>query len=378
MCASPLRFLRSGPPAPRVAILPDSVFFSRIVPVRAEATADEVAGEVSLVLEGLSPFPVSQLFCGYYWVPGSARALAFAAYRRRFAAEQVLEWGGAQHVIPAFAAVLGAGFPAATTAILSTAEGLTAVHWDKQPVPSLVLYRPLQPGATDEERAQARAELIKSAGEALKVVDLPVSPVALASRSDREVVFAVGDVRSVIPAATLVSMDVRDKAELAALARSRRRDLVLWRTATASILCCILLALGEAGLVGAGLWEKTRVAKMAAQRPTVNQIMGDQELANKIERLSTERLLPLEMISIVAAKKPATIQFLRATTSGLNTIQIEAQTNNAGEIGGYRSALEQTPGCDHVEIRDQVLRNNVASFTLIVTFKPSALAPATS
>jgi hypothetical protein len=361
-----------------VAILPDSVFFSRIVPVRAEATADEVAGEVSLVLEGLSPFPVSQLFCGYYWVPGSARALAFAAYRRRFAAEQVLEWGGAQHVIPAFAAVLGAGFPAATTAILSTAEGLTAVHWDKQPVPSLVLYRPLQPGATDEERAQARAELIKSAGEALKVVDLPVSPVALASRSDREVVFAVGDVRSVIPAATLVSMDVRDKAELAALARSRRRDLVLWRTATASILCCILLALGEAGLVGAGLWEKTRVAKMAAQRPTVNQIMGDQELANKIERLSTERLLPLEMISIVAAKKPATIQFLRATTSGLNTIQIEAQTNNAGEIGGYRSALEQTPGCDHVEIRDQVLRNNVASFTLIVTFKPSALAPATS
>jgi len=84
------------------------------------------------------------------------------------------------------------------------------------------------------------------------------------------------------------------------------------------------------------------------------------------------------MISIVAAKKPATIQFLRATTSGLYTIQIEAQTNNAGEIGGFRSALEQTPGCDKVEVRDQLLRNNVASFTLIVTFKPAALAPATS
>jgi hypothetical protein len=84
------------------------------------------------------------------------------------------------------------------------------------------------------------------------------------------------------------------------------------------------------------------------------------------------------MISIVAAKKPAAIQFLRATTSGLYTIQIEAQTNNAGEIGGYRTALEQTPGCESVEVRDQLLRNNVASFTLIVTFKPAALAPATS
>jgi hypothetical protein len=378
MCASPLDFLRSGPPPPRVAILPDAVFFSRTIPVRADAAKEEVVSGVGLAMEALSPFPIAQLYCGYYWTPGATSALAFAAYRRRFTAEQVAEWSGAQHVMPAFAAILGASFAPATTVVLAAPDGLTAVHWGRGPVPSLVLHRPLQAAATEEERAQARAELIKSAGEALKVVDAPSPPVVQPSKSDREVVFSAGEIRSVLPSGVAAAMDVRDKADLAALSRARRRDILLWRVAIGSVVACMLLAAGEIAFFGAGLWEKARIAKVGAQKVTVARIMDDQELANRIDDLSTNRLLPLEMISIVAAKKPAAIQFLRATTSGQYTIQIEAQTNNAGEIGGYRSALEQTAGCDRVEIRDQLLRNNVASFTLIVTFKPSALAPATS
>jgi hypothetical protein len=378
MCASPINFLRSGPPPPRVAILSDAVFFSRAIPMRADATRDEVVAGVGLALEALSPFPVAQLYCGYFWTPGAPLALAFAAYRRRFTAEQVEGWNGAQHVMPAFAAILGSESAPATTVLLNTPEGLTAVHWEKGPVPSLVLHRTLAPGATEEERALARAELIKASGGSVKVVDVATAPVVQASRSDREVIFIAGELRSVLPAAVALALDVRDKADLASLARARKRDLLLWRVAMASVAACLLFAVAELSLFGAGFWEKARTAKVGAQSTTVARIMGDQDLANRIEKLSTERLLPLEMISIVAAKKPAAIQFLRATTSGLYTIQIEAQTNNAGEIGGYRSALEQTPGCDSVEVRDQVLRNNVASFTLIVTFKPAALSPAAS
>jgi len=378
MCASPLDFLRAGPPPPQVVILPDAVFFSRAIPVAATASRDEIVSEVGLALEALSPFPLAQLYCGYYWVPGAGRALAFAAYRRRFTADQVAGWGGAQFVMPAFAPILGCDAKPATTILLTSPEGLTAVHWDEDPVPSLVLHRLVPAGATDEERVVARAELIKSAGEARTVLDIPSPPVALPSRTDREVAFTAGSFRPVIPAAVAAALDVRDKAELAALARARKRDVLLWRVATGSVIACLILALGEVAFVGAGFWERARIAKEAAQRATVDRIMGDQDLANRIEKLSTERLLPLEMISAVAQKKPEAIQFLRATTSGLYTIQIEAQTNNAGEIGGYKTALEQLPGCDKVEIRDQLLRNNIASFTLIVTFKPTALVPATS
>ncbi len=378
MCASPLDALRAGPPPPRVALLPDAMFFSRAIPVQAGASREQVVSEVGIALEALSPFPLSQLYYGYYWTPGSDRVLAFAAYRRRFTADQTAEWGSAQHVLPAFAAVLGSGVEPATTIVLAAPDGLTVVHWDQGKVPSLVLHTVLSPEATEEERAKARSELIKAAGEARTVVDAPAPPVAQPARSDSEVVFAAGTLRSTLESGAMAALDVRDKADMAALARAQRRDLLLWRVAMGSVLACALFALCEVALVGAGLWEKARIAKVGAQKTTVSRIMSDQELANRIEKLSTERLLPLEMISVVAAKKPAAIQFLRATTSGLYTIQIEAQTGNAGEIGGFKTALEQTPGCDHVEIRDQLLRNNVASFTLIVTFKPTALAPATS
>ena len=79
-------------------------------------------------------------------------------------------------------------------------------------------------------------------------------------------------------------------------------------------------------------------------------------------------------------KNPPAIQFLRATasSSSLNTIEIDAQTNNAGEIAAYKTAIEQAPGCDRVEIKDQRTQNNMVSFRLIVTFKPGALTPASS
>lgn len=383
MCASPLNFLRSGPPPPKVALVADGVFFSRSISVPAGASGADVVSQVGLALEALSPFPLSQLYYGYYRPAGSDRALAFAAYRRRFTADQVAEWAGAEHVMPAFAAILGCEPGAGTTLVLSAAEGLTAVHWDKGPVPSSVLHLPLAADATEEVRSQARAKLIESTGVASRVLDVPSSPVAQPGRSDSEVVFAAGAVTSRISAEVATALDVRDKADLDALARSRRRDLILWRATIGALAACAILALGELSLVGAGLWQTARVAKVAAQRPTVDRIMEEQDLARHIGDLSTKRLLPLEMISAVSPevalpKTPTSIQFLRAQTNGLYTIMVEAQTTNAGEIAGYKTALEQAPACEKVEIRDQRARDAVVSFTLVVTFKPAALTPATS
>jgi hypothetical protein len=381
MCASPSDFFRSGPPPPRVALLPDAVFFSRSIPIPQGATRIDVLSQVGLALESLSPFPLAQLYFGYYWPPGADRALAFASYRRRFTVEQLAEWPGAEHVMPAFASVLGSEVPPATTIILSSEGGLTAVHWDRGLVPSVVIHKPIAPEATAEERAAARTGLIRSAGEAVKVIDVTTPPVALSGGSDSELVFESGALRSVIPADVAAALDVRDRADLDAIASERRRSMILWRTAIGAIAACLLFALMELGLLGAGLWEKARIAKVAAQKPTVTHIMEEQELAGRIEELSTKRLLPLEMISVaspevVTPKDPVGIQFIRATASALDTIQIEAQTNNAGEIPGYKTALEKMPGVDRVEIQGQRARDNVVTFTLIITFKPGALTPA--
>ncbi len=383
MCASPSDFFRGRTPPPKVAILPDAVFFSRSIPIPAGATRSDVVAQVGVALESLSPFPLAQLYFGYYWPVGADRALAYASYRRRFTVEQLAEWAGAEHVLPAFAAVLGCEVPPATTIVLSSDSGLTAVHWERGPVPSVVLHKALASDAPADERAAARAALIRSAGEATKVIDVTAAPAAVSGGSNNELVFDLGGLHSVLPSDVAAALDVRDRADLDALASDRRRGMILWRTSMAAVAACLLFALMELGLLGAGLWEKARIAKVAAQKPTVTHIMEEQELAGRIEELSTKRLLPLEMISIaspavVTPKDPAGIQFISATASALDTIQIEAQTNNAGEIPGYKTALEKTPGVDRVEITGQRARDNIVSFTLVITFKPGVLTPAAS
>jgi hypothetical protein len=88
--------------------------------------------------------------------------------------------------------------------------------------------------------------------------------------------------------------------------------------------------------------------------------------------------MPFEMIALVSAKNvmPATVQFTRATTSGNYTLEIEAQTNSPGDVGGWQTALSNLPACANVEVSDQRTRDGISTFKFVVTFKPEALKPA--
>jgi hypothetical protein len=363
-----------------VALLPDALFFVRAVPVPAAeaggaaAPPAEVAAQVELALEGISPFPLTQLYYGYFWVPGSKHALAFAAYRRRFTAEQVAEWQGAEYVLPAFAALVGGAVEPATTVVLATLEGLTAIHWGDGPVPTRVGFQPLAPGATDDDRARARTTLLRAIGGSKGIVDLTEPPAAQSSRSDREVIFRSGDFVASLSAAAALAADVRDKDELLALRRARRRDALVWRVGIGCVAAFGAMALCELGLLAGGLWQDTRLKVVRAQTPIVDGIMTAQDLAHKIDELSTQRLLPIEMIKLVAPQRfGTTITFLRASTSGLYTLMVDAETYNPAEISTYQSSLEALPACDKVEIRDERTQNNLASFTVVITFKPEGL-----
>lgn len=363
--------------APKVVLLPDAVFFTRVIPVPAGAPAAAVAGQAELALEGLSPFPPAQLFHGHFWTPGAERALVFAAYRRRFPRDQLAGWEGAELVLPAFAALLGLEVKPATTVLAPSAEGLTAIHWDAGAVPAAVHFRPLPPEATDADRARVRDELLRLVPGSRQVVELAAPPaVAAAARGGEEFAFESGAHRSRLASARAAALDVRDKAELAALRRTQARDLLLWRVFAGGLAAIGLMLLGLAGLGAAGLWQKAREAKIAAQQPVVDQIMTAQSLATRTDELSTRRLLPLEMISLASERKPAVIQFLRATTSGLYTLTVDAQTTAPAEVAAFRTALAEQPACEKVEIRDQRARDNLMTFTLVIAFKPGALKPA--
>jgi hypothetical protein len=376
MCASLIDVIRAGPPPPKVVLLPDGMFFNRSLPIAPGATAAEVTGQVELALEALSPFPLTQLYYGYFWQPGNERAFVFAAYRRRFTTEQTETWKGAALVLPTFAAVFGAEVAPATTIVLSAPDGLTAVHWTSSAGPAQVWFRPLAAEATDEDRARIREELLRAVGGSKTVIDLPAAPMAEPAKSDDEIVFTSGPVVSRLPATLFAALDVRDKDQLASLRQAKMYDLLAWRTALGFAAVLVLLAVGELLVLGGNkLWQKARITQLNAQRPTVEKILTAQTFAMRIEERATKRLLPFEMITIVSEKKPASIQFTRTMTTGIDTLVVDAQTNNAGDIGVYENALKSLPTCENVEVRIQPSSGD-AIFTVVVTFKPGAVEAA--
>jgi hypothetical protein len=381
MCASPLSFLRRGPPPPNIALLPDAMFFTRPVPITAGATSAETAAQVELALEAVSPFPLAQLYYGWFAAPGAEQAFVFAAYRRRFTAEQTAAWAAAELVMPVFASVLGASVSPATTVVLTTPDGLTAVHWETPQVPSAVLCRPLEPDATEADRVRVRDELLREIGESKTVIDLAAPLAPDPAKNDGEVLFRAGEFVSRLPITAGTALDVRDKGELATFRRGRRRDVLLWRVALGCAAALVLLGAGEFALLGGKAWQKVRVAKLNAQKPLVDKIKNSDALARRIDELATKRLLPFEMITVLIGGKPAEITFTRVVTStqsGIYTLTVDATSTNAGQVSVYRSALEKLPACEKVEVRNLQTRGDTATFTLWIAFKPDAIAPAQS
>lgn len=380
--ASPFSFLRAGPPPPKVALLPSALFFTRTVAVTPGAAAAEAASQIELALEAVAPFPLAQLYYGWFWTPGAENAFVYAAYRRRFTAEQTAAWEGAEVVLPEFAAAFGATLEPATALVFHASDALTAVLWGAAGLPAGVVTAALAPEASDTDRAAAREGLLRDLGGTKTVVDFAAPLAPAPAVSDREIEFRGGDFVSRLSAATLAALDVRDKAELAALRGARRRDVVLWRTAVGLAASLVLLGLGELALVGGRMWQQSRNRQVVAQKPEVDRISGIHELTGKIEELATKRLRPVEMLMQLVGenydRKPDEIWFTRVqsdTTKGLYTIYVEGIAANAALVNSYEATLRKVPQIEKADIQISGSSGQQAKFLLTAVFKPDAFPP---
>lgn len=363
-------------PSRQIVLVSDDRFFVRNVPLMRGPEAAPVEEQIELALETMAPFPVAQLYYGYHTKPELARALVFAAYRKRFTAEEVEAWAEADWVGPRFAALLGAMAPSpATTWVLTAGEALTVVHFgDHTGVPTEVRTHRVAEEANDAQRSAARDALVRGLGGSHAVVELTAIDVQPGEPGDADLVFRAEGVRSELSLAAAEALDVRDKGELVGRRRARARDRWLWRGLLTSVLVIGLCALLELVLIGAQAWQQTRLMRVAGQTPVVQQIMTAQTLATRIDELSTKRLMPFEMIQKVGgAPRPPTIQFLTTTTTGLYTLEVQAQTNAQPDIEAYRTALAALPDIRSVEVQDLRVREGLSTFRLVVTFAPGAL-----
>lgn len=357
-----------------VVALPDHRFFVRSVALVRDAESGSIREQLELALEGMAPFPVSQMLWGYWTTPESSHALVFAAYRKRFTAEEMEAWGDAEWVGPRLAALLADAKPAAaTTVVLRSEEGLTAVHFgDESGVPTLVRSAVVESEADDATWQRTEDDLLRACGGSKAVRRLPAPAVAAGLPGTDELVVQIEDRSAKIAIAQAQDLDVRDHEDLVARRRARIRDTWMWRSLVAALLIVGFTGLAEIGLWGANYWRDALHRQVQLQAPIVNEIETADRLANRIDELRTKRLRPFEMIAIVDQPRPETIIFLRTAATGLYSMEIEAETNDAQAINAYVSALQVLGATEGVEILNLDQRGSLSSVRLLVRFTSSA------
>ena len=373
--SSRLTVLKTRPRS--VVLLPDHRFFVRSVPLSTDAEASPAREQIELALEAIAPFPLSQLYWGYWTRPGCDRALVFAAYKKRFSGDETETWAEAEWVAPRFGAVLAGASPApATTWILRNDEGLTALHFgDASGVPTAVIPTELSEEASDREIDAARERLIKACGGSRSVEDIKELEIDAGQPGDDSLVIRRDEKATDLELDDAQCLDVRDQDELTSRRRARVRDTWMWRALLATIVILLLSLLGEGALLGLEVWQKGRREQIALQFPVVTEIQTAQRLANKVEERRTQRLRPFEMIALVDGPRPESIIFTDTRATGLYTMEIDAETDNQADVNIYLNALQELPGTQKVETMDLKATGSRTTLTLKVEFAPGAFAP---
>lgn len=393
--------LKMSVPARKIVLLPDSHFFCRAVPITETDKPAEIAAQVELALEGMSPFPPAQMYHGHFWKPGAKHACVFAAYRKRFTAEQVETWSDAEAVLPTFASMLGASAKHPITLLLWSEKSLTAINWSNMgDAPESIVSRELPPEPTDANRETLRTAVLQEcgfvpgvpvfgstgavipeaaphqSGETRTILEPTTAPKFDDAARGDEFKFHCSPLATKFTREELDVLDVRDKEELASRRRARARDLLLWRILLGCFAAIVLAAVLDLSLIGTRLWQKARTIQVERQEPYVTKILIAKNLSLRVEERSTKRMRPFDMIKKIAEKKPNTTTFISATVTTPNfyTVDITAQTANSTDIDNFRSALSASPWCESVDFpaKDSRLANGLSNFRVIVTFKSNA------
>lgn len=367
-----LPFLSRPPPA--TVFVPGDRFFVRVIPIAPDLPPEE---QVELALEGLAPFPLPQLWWGFLLSADRASALIYAAHRRRFTNEETKSWSGAGLVIPSFlpAAVAPGNFPA----VVVHAEGntLAGAAWVAAPdqLPRAFLVRGFAAEPTPEEKNAFARDLATRAGiQGSQPLFLKGTPELVALKDGLAVRIAGSNLRPLpLTRAQLDQLDIRDREFLATRREQERRGALFWNTLLAGVGLAVLACIIELAALGMKLRTRAAQATIEAQKPAVERLETAHTLATRVDELSRQRLLPFEMLVVLNDKRPASVQFVHTTTQGSSTLQVEAQTANAGDVTIFEQALHDSPDIVSVKTSDIRARDGLTSFVMQVIFKPESL-----
>lgn len=360
----PAASVATAPPKPDpsgVVLLPGARFFVRRVGL---AAGSDVSTQVELALEAMAPFPLDQLYYGCVVDPEQRHALVYAAYRRNFSAEEQTAWTAAHLVLPDFVVWAVAGPPSTGAGRLQWTDGhdRVVVTWDEaSPLPASI--------SCHLATAEGDAEIQRRTGVPPRQILSVEAPIQTGRLTKEGLPLRCGSAGGMLATDALVAADVRDKEVLALHQRTAARNRMVLRIFTAAavgLAACLVL---ELAVAGGNLLLRKQQRALAARAPEISRIESAQNLATRLEKLSAEQLKPFEMLAAINAPRPASVAFVRVSTSGPLELEVEAQTTSPGDMRNYETALRKLAGVERVELRDPRMRGGQTTFSLAVTFK---------
>lgn len=359
------------PVNPPALLVSGARFFIRRIPLAPNAP---IAPQIELALETLSPFPLEQLFYGFVTDKAAKHALVYAAYRRNFSTDEQDAWNQTRTVVPEFLLWAFTRRQNRTGAQLRhTDAGIEIVAWDDaSELPALVLSREANGDEAEIDPTPLLLELKRRTGIETNDVELVEEPLKVTGMDRDGLALQAGKPRTALIApTTLTDADIRDKAELTTRRRDERRTTLLWRLFAVSTMALAACMLVEISLAGGRAFLAAQRQKINANAEAVRSIESAQLLATKLEKMTSQQLRPFEMLALINQPRPRSIEFQRISTSGPLTLQIEAQTAEAGDLRIYEDALRKLGTVERVELRDPRMRSGRTTFQLEVTFKPN-------
>jgi len=365
------RWLPKPPPIPAVLLPADRFFVLRL----ELDPAAEPRPQVELALEAASPFPANQLLLGLVRGADGRSALAYAAHKRRFTAEETASWPASSPVVPEFLALLGHRPEAGGVVLHRSADRTLALAWRPgESLPAAVICLASEDGSPGQAAADAAAQAELPAGT--KPVELDAPLAGRAGENGLDLSAGDGPAHHIAPR-SLDEADVRDAAFLEKRRGQASWENRAWLAARLAAACLLLAALTDAGAAILRMRTASIEAQVDAARPRVQELDGLQSLAAKVAELGDNRPLPFEMLALVNARRPATLTFQTVSCKGGQSLEIEARTTSPEDAGNFEQALRaETTLVSKVETRDLRAREGSTTFTLTVNFKADALRKA--
>ncbi|MCB1123915.1 MAG: PilN domain-containing protein, partial [Verrucomicrobiae bacterium] len=175
----------------------------------------------------------------------------------------------------------------------------------------------------------------------------------------------------------LWALDIRKADDKVLLQKKHGWSLWYWRASVIVILLFLLLGFGELGLVALTKLYEKRVAVSNETAPRALEVQQKADILAKINQITTNQLLPFEMLDAVNQYRPKDIYFTRFTAENGNAVQIEAISENATSVNAYQEELRGLPFVSAVAISNNRVQNNRTTFRLRVVFKPGTMEPQT-